>query len=218
MPWSAGGQDLDGYHSELVVKIPRGWEPKTPVPTTCWPQSPGPSSCLPGSQLRWKVWGRRLPRGQGLSGWTPVRKAGVQEWAEREVGTQLRPPASPPESSRAALQSWPQIEARKIEASPTQGGSPKTAGGAVPQSVLLPFPAPGSEGQRKVLWEDSLARCGEVFPEGREFCVWRSQAPHPDPKVTSSTVPFEQIVQRMRSGRRVWAAGEPWALEWVPEE
>lgn len=69
----------------------------------------------------------------------------MQEWAEREVGTQLRPPASPPESSRAALQSWPQIEARKIEASPTRGGSPKMAGGAAPQSVLLPFPAPGRE-------------------------------------------------------------------------
>ena len=42
-------------------------------------------------------------------------------------------------------------------------------------SMLLPFPAPGSEGQTEVSTEDGLAGLGDkVCLEGRELCDWRS--------------------------------------------
>lgn len=149
---------------------------------------------------------------------TPVRKGGVQEWAEREVQTQLRPPASPPESSRAALQTWPQMEARQIEASPTRGGPQRRQGGLRPRVCCSPFQILDQRGRGrssgKTAWpglETSALRTGRsASGDHRPLTLI--------PNFTSSAVAFEQIVQRMRSGRRVWAAGEPWDREWVPEE
>lgn len=57
----------------------------------------------------------------------------------------------------------------RLKRPPTEGGW------SVAGSMLLPFPAPGSEGQTEVSTEDGLAELRDkVCLEGRELCGWRS--------------------------------------------